>query len=316
MNDEARSPGWGAIGAALLVIGAILLVGFVFVGGHTSTILSNVGNSVGPPQIVGNAVDGGSVEETPDDPTGGEVADAGARAPDLLIVRTGTLEVVVQDLAVAVGAGRDRIVGLGGYVSASDESASGDDAGASAVYRIPADRWEDGLEAIRGLATETRRLQVATEAVTGQVVDLGARIANLRASEAALQAIMTQAAKISDVLDVQAQLTDTRGEIERLVAEKTLLEERAAFGTLTVVFQLPTTPAVDTARKGWNPASDVDQASSRLIAIGQAGVSVAIWLGIVGLPLLIAAAFIVGIGWRLVRFASRWFGPQPDVPPA
>lgn len=300
----------------MLVIGAILLVGVMLLGGQTSTILSNVGNSVGPPQNVGTGVDGGSVDEAGGDPNGGEVADAGARAPDLLIVRTGTLEVIVPELAVAVNAGGDRIVGLGGYVSASDESAAGDDATASVVYRIPADRWEDGLDAIRGLASETRHLQVATEAVTGQVVDLGARIANLRASEAALQAIMTQAAKISDVLEVQSKLTDARGEIERLVAEKTLLEERAAFGTLTVVFDLPTTPAVDTARKGWDPASDVDQASGRLIAIGQAGVSVAIWLGIVGLPLLIAAAIIVGVGWRLLRFGSRWFGPQADVPPA
>ena len=43
--------------------------------------------------------------------------------------------------------------------------------------------------------------------MTSQVVDLQARIANLRASETALQGIAAKATKISDVLEVQAQLT-------------------------------------------------------------------------------------------------------------
>ena len=50
--------------------------------------------------------------------------------------------------------------------------------------------------------------------MTGQVVDLEARIRNLRASETALQGIAAKAIKISDVLEVQAQLTAVRGEIE------------------------------------------------------------------------------------------------------
>ena len=60
------------------------------------------------------------------------------------------------------------------------------------------------------MAGETRHLQVQTQAVTGQVVDLGARITNLRATEAALQAIMIQATKIPDVLEVQGKLTEVR----------------------------------------------------------------------------------------------------------
>ena len=165
------------------------------------------------------------------------------------------------------------MLAVGGYVSASDETAADERASASAVYRIPADRWDEALEGIRGLASEVRGQQVETEAVTAQVVDLGARITNLRASEAALQAIMSQATKIADVLAVQAELTTVRGEIERLVAEKALLEERAAYGTLTVVFSLPLTPATEEVRRGWDPATDADRATGTLIGVGQAAVS-------------------------------------------
>ena len=113
---------------------------------------------------------------------------------------------------------------------------------------------------MRGVAAEVRHLEVETQAVTNQVVDLSARIANLRTTEAALQAIMAQAAKIPEVLEVQGKLTEVRGEIERLTAQKVNLEGQAAFGTLAVAFVLPVTPVVEEVRAGWDPAADADAA--------------------------------------------------------
>jgi hypothetical protein len=236
---------------------------------------------------------------------GGQIADAAARPPDLLIVRTGQLEIVVRDLHPAVDAADKRVGAIGGYVSSSEESASGEDASASVVYRIPANRWDEALAAVRELATETRHAEVQTEVVTSQVVDLGARIANLRASESALQAIMVKSTGIRDVLDVQAKLTDVRGQIEQLVAEKSVLEGRAAMGTLTVVFKLPATPAAEEVRRGWDPATDVDRATGALLGLGQAAATVGIWLGIVGLPLLVVVAVTAAIAWRVRRVMGR-----------
>ena len=75
--------------------------------------------------------------------------------------------------------------------------------------------------------------------MTGQVVDLEARIKNLQASEIALQGIAERATKISDVLEVQAQLTDVRGQIEQLTAQLKDLNDRAGYATLTARFSRP-----------------------------------------------------------------------------
>jgi hypothetical protein len=296
---------------ALVVVIAVLGLAAFFTGGQTSTILSTVGSSVGPP----SGVDGSGTDTTGGDTTGNNndsgtsggptVADAAAGPPTLLIVRTGTLELEVTSLGSSVATAGNLVTAAGGYISGSDESAAADEASASVVYRIPATAWDRTLAGIRGLATIIRHQQVTTEEVTGQVVDLGAHIANLRATEAALQAIMTRATRISDVLDVQKQLTETRGEIERLVADKTQLEGRAAYGSLTVTFNLPAPAAVTTAAKGWDPASDVDRATGKLIAIGQSATSLGIFLAIVGLPLLIGGAVIVLAAWQLYR-VGRW----------
>jgi hypothetical protein len=297
---------WGILAAVILVA---LIMGSVFLGGQTSTILSKVGASVG--DHTGNV--GSGVGTTAGDPaanngdsnSGPVVADAAAGPPALLIVRTGTLQLEVASLGSTVTAAGNVVTAAGGYVSGSEESAAGDEASASVEYRIPAAAWDTTLAGIRAVATTVRHQQVGTEEVTGQVVDLGARIANLRATEAALQAIMVKATKISDILDVQKQLTATRGEIERLVADKTQLEGRAAFGSLKVTFNLPAPAAVTTAAKGWDPATDVDRATGNLIAIGQRAMSAGIFLAIVGLPVLIGGGVILLIAWQLYRVA-RW----------
>jgi Domain of unknown function (DUF4349) len=300
------------IGLLLLVVGVT-----IFGGGQSSTILSSVGAAIRAEPQAGGQGDpagsgsGGSGSGGVDD--GGQVADAAARPPELLIIRTGQLEIVVPDLHAAVAAADNRVAAVGGYVGSSDETASGSVSKASVVYRIPADRWEDALSAVRGVASQTLHAQVQTEAVTNQVVDLGARITNLRASEAALQAIMARAVKISEVLDVQAKLTDVRGQIEQLVAEKQQLEQRAAFGTLTVVFSLPVTPKAEAVRLGWDPATDVDRATGALLGIGQAAAAAGIWFGIVGLPLLFVLGILAVIGWRLRRAMGSRRAVQPGA---
>jgi hypothetical protein len=160
------------------------------------------------------------------------------------------------------------------------------------------------MAALRDLGM-IRDQEIKSQEVTGTVADLGARIANLRATERSLQAIMARAARIQDVLDVQKQLTDTRGQIEQLTAQESGLRDRAAFGSLTVTFQLPA-PA-PTARRTpvWDPATDVGAATATLVRVGQRGTSVAIWVAIVGVPILLVALIALAVAWSAYRLATR-----------
>jgi hypothetical protein len=291
------------------VIVAAILVGLTFTGGQVSKILSTVGASINNPSNGGSTI--GSGDDQAPEPgagSGGQVADAGAAVPTLLIVRTGQLTLQVADLGAAVRDGDGVVVRAGGYISGSNQTAEGGRETADVTYRIPSAAWAATLAALHELASKVVSEQIKTDEVSGQVVDLTAHIANLRATEAALQAIMAKAAKISDVLDVQEQLTTTRGQIEKLVADKQHLADQASYGSLAVTYQLPVAPkatATPVPTKGWDPGNDVAQASTRLVKIGQATTSVGIWLAIVGLPVLIAAIVLLVAGWQLYRL-GRW----------
>jgi hypothetical protein len=223
-----------------------------------------------------------------------------AARDDLKIVYTGSLQLVVDDLQAALAKAKAAVLATGGYVGASQESNDGDRSVATITYRIPATRWEGAIDDLRGLASKVVAEQTQATEVGGQIVDLEARIRNLRASEASLQAIAQGTGKISDLLEVEAQLTNVRGQIEQLDGQRAQLVDQVAYGTLVTTFGLEIVQVQETA-KGWDPANDVDGATATLIGAGQAVVSAAIWFGIVWLPFILVVAVLALIGRWLFR---------------
>jgi hypothetical protein len=234
----------------------------------------------------------------------------------LLIIKTGTLSLQVAGLDDAISKATQQVGALGGFASGSDRSGDGEDARATITYRIPAARWDDALAGLRGLADKVLTEQTKTQDVTGQVIDLGARIRNLEATEKALQAIMDRAKEIKDVLSVQAELTKVRGEIEEMTADKSHLQEQAAMSTLTVGFALKPNP-VKAEQQQFDPGAEAEQASASLVNVLQGVATAGIWFAIVWLPILAFLALVGGIAFVVVR-RMRGAGPgeAPPVEPS
>jgi hypothetical protein len=272
--------------------------------GAGSAPTSGGGGNGGAPQPAASAATGGNQAAGSPAPREPDIV-AGAAAPapqGPKIVYTGTLQLSVANLDEALTKARTAIVGVGGYIGASQLSTSEERRFASVTYRIPADRWEDGLDALRKLGKVEEERTEAAE-VADQIVDLEARIANLRATERTVQGIMDRATEISDILQIQGQLTSVRGEIERMDAQRANLEGRAALATLTVSYSVPVV-AVAQTQTGWDPKVELDGALAQLVAMGQVLASIAIWLGVVGLPIL-AAGLLVLLAGRVVSRRVR-----------
>jgi hypothetical protein len=223
-----------------------------------------------------------------------------------LIVYTGSIDLEVTDLPAAVTQAEQLIRGLGGHVASSRATDTDDAKSASVTYRVPAERWSEAVNAVRGLGrVETENTE--SEDVTAQVVDLDARISNLQTTEAALQAIMDRATTITDVLKVQDELTTVRSDIESLTAQRDLLASRAALATLTVGFNIPIVE-VTRATEGWDLGREVDSAVAALVRLGQWAASLAIWVGIVVVPFL---APIAALGYLIYWLRRRWLATHP-----
>ncbi|MBA2300314.1 MAG: DUF4349 domain-containing protein [Chloroflexi bacterium] len=270
--------------------------------GGASASLSPVGNPVAPDAAIGGGQGEGQgvVDGQPAASGAPPITEdgVGAAVDDAKIIRTGTIQLEVTDVPTALVTARNGIRAMGGYVGASQTENIDDRPYATITYRVPADRWEDALDLLRGLDGLTSKVvseQTAAVEVTGQVIDLEARIRNLRSSETALQKIAGGATRISDVLEVEQQLTNVRGQIEQLSAALADLQDRAGFATLTATYSVPVV-AVDVAARGWEPGVVVDEATASLVNVLQALTTAGIWFAIVWLPLLLVMGVLVAIG--------------------
>ena len=294
---------------------AIATVTLAACAGSASSPLAAVGN--GEPQGAtggeGNLAPAPAASAAPSAgaPVGND-SQPGGQAPidtGLKVVYTGSLQLVVTDVAQAAAKAKAAVTAVGGFVGASQESNNADKPTATITYRIPAAKWDDTVTAIRSVASKVVAEQTQATEIGGQIVDLEARIANLRASEAALQKIAEGAANVSDLLQVQQQLTDVRGQIEELDAQRARLVNRVQYGTLVTTFGLEVAQ-VKEAAKGWDPATDVDGATATMISVGQRIVSGAIWFVIVWLPFLVVGLIVLFGAWRI----GRRFARSPNLP--
>jgi len=305
----------------LLVVVAVAVIVLAVLGMQVSRVLSTVGASVssgGAVPVAGSGPEGADPgADSAANAGGGGGAGAGqpvpanlldAARPDLLIIKTGEISIQAAAIAPAVQKVTEQIVALGGYASGSTRSGKGDDASASVTFRVPSNQWEAALAIARGAGEDVLDEQTQTVDVTGDVVDLRARIRNLQATEAAFQAIMTKATAIDDILSVQAELTEVRGQIEELSAKAADLEARAAFSTLTVNVRPRPAPGIARQEARFDPGREADGATAQLVAILQHIATVGIWVGIVWLPVLGGFAILGGISFVLFRRARRALG--------
>jgi hypothetical protein len=307
---------------SLLILAAVAAISVAACsGGSVSTVLSTVGNPIDDGGELAPMPAAGEPSAAPAEAPGGVLPDGtggqgtnGAPRDDLKIVYTGSLELVVDDLQAALAKAKAAVLATGGYIGASQEANDGDRSLATITYRIPATRWDGAISDLRGLATKVVSEQTQATEVGGQIVDLEARIRNLRASEASLQEIAKGTGKVTDLLEVEAQLTQVRGEIEQLEGQRAQLEDQVAYGTLVTTFGLEVVQVQQQAQ-GWDPKTDVDGAFATLIAAGQTIVSGLIWFAIVWLPVLAVLLAVVLVGrWVYRRYAPRASGGPGSGP--
>ena len=151
-----------------------------------------------------------------------------------LIIRSGYMTLVVVDVASAMEQITSLAAGYDGFVVSSNSWQDRDRMMGNISIRVTSERFNEVLQALRAMAVEVRSESTSGQDVTEEYVDLSAKLRNLEAAEAQLLKLMEQAGEVSDILEVQRELTKTRGEIEQTQGRMQYLEESAAMSYIEI----------------------------------------------------------------------------------
>jgi hypothetical protein len=195
---------------------------------------------------------------------------------DRKIVKTGYMTLEVADIGKAI----DEVAGvakeLGGYVVSSEKHGDGDNTFGRASIRVPADRFDEAFDRLRKLAVNVPNESTQSQDVTEEYTDLQSQLRNLEATEAQYLELLKKAEKVEDILAVQRELSNVRGQIEQVKGRIQYLERTSDMALIEVNLQ-KTKPIGGT---GWSALETLKSAARGLITFGKALANIAIWLAI------------------------------------
>ena len=198
-----------------------------------------------------------------------------------------------------------RITGIaelkGGFVVESQQSSSDVQSTSrdivSMTVRVPSDRFSDALDEIRNTATRVVTETVKGQDVTEEFIDIEAQMKARKALEEQFTAIMKRANSVEDALDVQRQLADVRGEIERIEGRKRFLENQSSLSTIKVRLQtakvFAESSAGFTGRLADAFSAGFDVAMGFVLGLVTFLVAILPFAAFVGLPLFVIIRYVL-----------------------
>jgi hypothetical protein len=194
-----------------------------------------------------------------------------------MIVRTGDMALVVEDVTQAVEDVTQMSSALGGYVVSSYIYGEEEEMRGWISFRVPDDKFETALTQLRDMAVRVESESTSSQDVTEEYIDLQARLGNAEATEQQYLALLDKAEKIEDILRIYDSLSQIRSQIEQLKGRIQYLEQTTSTSLISVSLK-PETTAKPLVRAGWNVLEVLKAAARGLVVAGQVLGTIAIWL--------------------------------------
>ena len=216
---------------------------------------------------------------------------------------TVNLTAETDDLDALRSALDEKIAALNGYVEdQSVYNGSIYDSGrryrsANLTVRIPADSIDAFLQDVGGLANIVRQNK-SIEDVTLSYVATESRLKALETEEARLLELLSQAENMTDLLEIEARLSEVRSELENYASQKRLYDNQIDYATIYIAIEevQEYTPTEEPSL--WERIRDGFK--DNLEGVGEGLLDVLVWF-IVSIPTLVVLAVVVLILVLIVR---------------
>lgn len=219
-------------------------------------------------------------------------APAPTEAKDRLVIRDTTLSLQVKSVQKTIGDIEQVAANLGGFLVDSNLTVPEGATSGTISIRVPEAKRGDALSQIKQLAVKTVSESVSGHDVTDEFVDLEARLEVLAKTKVKFEAILEQASRVPDLLEVERELTNLQSQIDSLHGQQKYLEQSAKLTKITAYLSTDELALPYAPDQPWRPSVIFKQAVRSLVGSLRSLGTLLIWL-LVYTPVWLTVAVIV-----------------------
>lgn len=230
------------------------------------------------------------------------------------LIKRAELSLQVEDTPAAIQAIAQLIAQeQGDILNLNEFRVSGEQRSATLTLRVPQQRLDPSLEALSALGEVTNR-NISAEDVSGQIVDVDARLRNLRKQEEMTLKIMERSGEVKDVLAVSQELANVRQSIEQLDAQLQQLRSQVAYSTINLNLTEPARFSAPNRTRFDQELSNTWQgATDSLLGFSRGLIRLGLVLLVWSPYLAVLALLIWGAGRSLHHRRDRPVAASPDL---
>jgi len=213
-----------------------------------------------------------------------------------MIVYNGSLEVKVSRLKEAADKALKLIEQYQGYMSNMQEYHYETSQSVSITARVPAVKVIQFAEEVKKLG-EVISSRLTGDEVTEEYFDLKARLEALRISETRLKEMLSRSGKLSDLLEIERELSNKQSQVNQVIGRMKYLEDRSAMATMDISLVTEAPPPPPSIQFSWDISETFSAAWTRLKYSLRSLVQMLIWI-VVYIPIWGVIAIILWLIWR------------------
>ena len=164
-----------------------------------------------------------------------------------MVIQNSNLSLLVKDVKETGDMILKWMQDSGGYMVSTSYNRPNESPFATITVRVPEDKFSDALEYFRSLAIKVINENLIGKDITENYEDIQARLDTLDQTKAKFLAILSQADKVGDILQVQREIINLQNQIDVLKGRQKAIEEDVKMPKITVYLStdelsLPYTP--------------------------------------------------------------------------
>lgn len=158
---------------------------------------------------------------------------------DKKIIKNATLNLEVTDFKDYAASVYNTVKQYGGYIASESQNQTDEKIESSITIKVPVDQFENVMNQLPGNDVKVMERKITTDDVTGEIVDVQARLEAKKQIREKYLDFFKQAKNMQEVLQVQNELNSLQENMEAAAGRISFLDHQSEMSTINLTYYQP-----------------------------------------------------------------------------